>query len=95
MHRINLTENVMNDVNTETSTKEQVAFDLMTTIAHASCSSKGKFKRKQKSEEYWLDLYEKCLLSVLKIRPKPLEKSLGTPLKAPTIAKQNATAFSN
>jgi hypothetical protein len=95
MHQTKLTENVMNEVNIETSTKEQIAFELMTTIAHASCSSKGKFKKKQMSEEYWLDLYEKCLLSVLNMRPKPLEKSLGTPLKAPALAKQNGTAFSN
>jgi hypothetical protein len=93
----------MNEVDIETSTKEQIAFELMTTIAHASCSSKGKFKKKQQSEDYWLDLYEKCLLSVLNMRPKPLpdqtEKQLAKPLGkspiAPAIAKHNGTAFSN
>jgi hypothetical protein len=97
----------MNEVDIETSTKEQIAFELMTTIAHASCSSKGKFKKKQQSAEYWLDLYDKCLLSVLHMRPKPLpdqsekssEKQLAKPLGkspiAPAIAKHNSTAFSN
>jgi hypothetical protein len=93
----------MNEVNIETSTKEQIAFELMTTIAHASCSSKGKFKKKQKSEKYWLDLYQQCLQSVLNLRPKPLpeqlEKTISKPLGkaaiAPTLNKHNGTAFSN
>ena len=81
----------MSEVNIEISTKEQVAFELMTTIAHASCSSKGKFKKKQKSEKYWLDLYEKCLISVLNTRPKPQEKPLVKLPVAPAIAKKNGT----
>jgi hypothetical protein len=89
----------MSEVNIEISTKEQIAFELMTTIAHASCSSKGKFSKKQKSEKYWLDLYDKCLLSVLNLQPKPLQKPILKPLGIEpipaVIGKHNGTAFSN
>jgi hypothetical protein len=85
----------MSEVNIEISTKEQIAFELMTTIAHASCGAKGKFSKKQKNEKYWLDLYDKCLLSVLNIQPKPLQKPLGISPIHPAIGKQNGTAFSN
>ncbi|MBC7750197.1 MAG: hypothetical protein H7Z73_00550 [Candidatus Saccharibacteria bacterium] len=85
----------MSEVNIRTTTKEKIAFELMTTIAHASCRSNGKFKKKQKSENYWLDLYDKCLLSVLHIQPNPQEKPLGKPPITPVLAKQNGSAIVN
>lgn len=85
----------MSEVNIRTSTKEQIAFELMTSIAHASCRSNGKFKKKQKNENYWLDLYDKCLLSVLQIQPKLLEKPSEKPPITPVLAKKNGSATVN